>query len=104
MTTAFTRDQLNALLGMTEEELDQEAERLENENIPDGYTGEVIYGVPWEESKPTHVHTVRLDDFQSESVKRIAKASSHTVSEVLRKAVDFYLVSIRTPSTHPTTM
>lgn len=47
----YTREELNLLLGMSEQEMDEQARIIEDETQPDGYTGVVIRGFPWETVK-----------------------------------------------------
>lgn len=88
----YTREELNRLLGMSEQEQDEQARILEDETQSDGYTGVVISGVPWKKAQATQVHTVRLTEVQSGEIKLIAQQHHKSVSDILRDAVNHYLM------------
>ena len=89
----YTREELNHMLGMSEQEQDAQARRLEDESQPDGYTGVVINSVPWKKAQATQVHTVRLTDVQSVEIKQLARQHKKSVSDILREAVNYYLTA-----------
>ena len=94
MAQKLTQQQIEEYFGLTPEYIEEQARQLEDENVDDGLTGEVIWGAPWEQETALKSRTVRLGEAQDAKLVELAKKENTTVSAILRRAITTYLLAM----------
>jgi hypothetical protein len=87
------RKKLNDMFGVTDEQLDAEAREYE-EGTWDAPMGRIVMGRPSIANEEIRLITVRLPLSKVRALEKRATDTGSTRSQVLREAVDEYLVSL----------
>ena len=83
----MNREQMNAILGMTEEEMDRRAQEYEDDTWDSSHLGKVIMGRPSIANEEVRPVTIRLPLSQIVAIDNLAKANGTTRSAEIRSAV-----------------
>lgn len=89
----MTREEMNAALGMTEEELDARAEEYENDTWDASHLGKVIMGRPSIADEEVRPITVRLPISQIAAIDKLAALNETTRSAEVRAAVGAWVAA-----------
>ena len=87
------REELNRLLGVTEEELDRRAEEYENDTWDASHLGKVIMGRPSIANEEVRPVTIRLPISQIAAIDKLAESKETTRSAEIRSAVGAWVAA-----------
>lgn len=89
----MTREEMNAALGMTEEELDAYCEQFENGTWDASHLGKVVMGRPSIANEEVRPITVRLPISQIAAIDKLAASNDTTRSAEVRAAVGAWVAA-----------
>lgn len=91
--TSMTREEMNAALGMSDEELDAHANEYENDAWDSSHLGKVIMGRPSIANEEVRPITVRLPVSQIAAIDKLAASKDTTRSAEVRAAVSAWVAA-----------
>ena len=78
MAKSTTREEMNSIIGLTEEEMNHIGQDAENEEVSDNLTGPIVYSAPlYQVDTRMETHTVRVPTGMWELIKKNAQARRH---------------------------